>query len=108
MTGKSSFWKYRVLGGIASCGRDWIEPDVRVEGETGRYVSVVNYTHAYFATGFTTSARGTIGITVSNNVAKRGNHDGYGYTPFRGILANLALGFGKIYLYVFVHGDGLL
>ena len=107
MTGKSSFAKRRFLGGIASCGRDWIEPDSRVENDKGRYVSVVNYTHRYFALGFTTSAKGSVGFIISNNVAKRGNQNGYGFTEFRGFIANLAVGYGKVYLYLFLRGDGL-
>mgnify|MGYP001585773069 CR=1 FL=1 len=93
-----------ICGGILSCGVDVIT-EVRYK-ENGRY-RVVNYTHRYFAIGFSTSGFGALGAVISTNNAKRGSRDGDTHTRFTGLLAQIFFLAGKAYLYVFLKGDGL-
>lgn len=74
---------------------------------------VVNYTHAYFSIGITTSPlthvrrnrHFSIAATVSGTAEKRVGADGT-TQPFRGLLAQFFLVVAKAYLYVYLDGDG--
>lgn len=92
--------KKTTLGAIAY-GRDDGASD-----EIQREVWVINYTGNYLSVGATTS--GGLGVWISNRSAKRaGKNESYEVQRFRGILAQVGFWFFKIYLYVYMDGDGL-
>ena len=93
------------LGGCLSYGRETL---TGVSYPCNGNWVVLNFTHKYVSVGFTTSAWGAVGMLVSTQNAKRTSRDGqHTHQAFQGLLAQVFLGFGKVYLYVYPRGDGM-